>query len=164
MNYLSPVALVIMLIVILPGCSSPPKPVPVDFNHEPVPVNSDLPNLVFSNKTFKSSRTEAPWSLTVHDFKGDNGAYDIAFYYAVAHAERIELVGSNPRNREMARQWLLRHGATAAIELKPEQAVSLPQICVQDVTSWGCSARAFSRPSEDESISMTLYNYGELKT
>lgn len=75
----------------LVGCSSPPEPAAVDFDQTPEVVNNNLPRLVMTNEVIKSKESSGPWSLTLADFQGDQGSYNIDFYYALAHADLIRL-------------------------------------------------------------------------
>ena len=163
MNNVLPTLLVTALMFGLTGCSSPPKPVAVDFKTVPEAVNPHLPRLLFTKGSFTSARAEGPWSLESKGFKGDKGSYDAAFYYALIHADLIELDFQDATKGEHARQWLMRHGATATIQAKAQLSSSLLRPCNNAVSRPGTVTRSAVWRVECDNTSITFYKYGGVK-
>lgn len=151
--------------VALSGCSSPPQPAAVDFDQKPEVVNTNLPRLVVTNEVIKSAQVNGPWSLTLADFQGDQRSYDTAFYYALAHADLIELDTHNLADAARTQQWLLQHGATAPIranqKAKPVQPVS--RTWKHETTSSSLTYRATTLCIDCENVSITLHKYAEVQ-
>ncbi|RMR11248.1 hypothetical protein ALP90_200174 [Pseudomonas amygdali pv. ulmi] len=149
--------------VALSGCSSPPQPAAVDFDQKPEVVNTSLPRLVVTHEVIKSAQANGPWSLTLADFQGDRRSYDTAFYYALAHADLIELDTHNLADAARTRQWLLQHGATAPIQAnqkaKPVQPVS--RTWKHETTTSSLTYRATTLCVDCENVSITLHKYAE---
>ncbi|WP_234935664.1 cag pathogenicity island Cag12 family protein [Pseudomonas savastanoi] len=150
---------------VLGGCSSPPQPVAVDFEQQPEVVNTGLPRLVVTHEVIKSAQANGPWSLTLADFQGDQRSYDTAFYYALAHADLIELDTHNLADAARTQQWLLQHGATAPIRVNqkatPVQPVS--RTWKHETTSSSLTYRATTLCVGCENVSITLHKYGEVQ-
>lgn len=152
-------------VLALGGCSSPPQPAAVDFDQKPEVVNTNLPRLVVTNEVIKSAQANGPWSLTLADFQGDQRSYDTAFYYALAHADLIELDTHNLTDAARTQQWLLQHGATAPIrtnqKAKPVQPVS--RTWKHETTSSSLTYRATTLCIDCENVSITLHKYAEVQ-
>lgn len=155
------IVLCLSTIVAVAGCSSPPKPTPMDFDQPPVVVNTSLPRQTVTNEVIKSAQSNGPWSLTQNDFLGDQRSYNTDFYYALAHADLIELDTHNLTNAERTRQWLLQHGATAPIHITPSTPVQ--PISRTWKPSSSLTYRATALCADCENVSITLHKYGEVK-
>ena len=154
-----------VVVLALEGCSSPPQPAAVDFDQKPEVVNVNLPRLVVTNEVIKSAQVNGPWSLTLADFQGDQRSYDTDFYYALAHADLIEVDTLNLGDAERTRQWLLQHGATAPIrasqKAKPVQPIS--RTWKHETTSSSLTYRATTLCVDCENVSITLHKYAEVQ-
>ena len=152
-------------VVALSGCSSPPQPAAVDFDQKPEVVNTSLPRLVVTNEVIKSAQANGPWSLTLADFQGDQRSYNTDFYYALAHADLIEVDTLNLGDAERTRQWLLQHGATAPIQAKrkakPVQPIS--RTWKHETTGSSFTYRATTLCVDCENVSITLHKYAEVQ-
>ncbi len=154
-----------VVVLSLGGCSSPPQPAAVDFDQKPEVVNTSLPRLVVTNEVIKSAQANGPWSLTLADFQGDQRSYDTDFYYALAHADLIELDTLNLGDAERTRQWLLQHGATAPIrasqKAKPVQPIS--RTWKHETTGSSFTYRATRLCVDCENVAITLHKYAEVQ-
>ncbi|MDT3268730.1 hypothetical protein QNL75_27115 [Pseudomonas amygdali pv. morsprunorum] len=146
------------------GCSSPPQPAAVDFDQKPDAVNAALPRLVMTHEVIKSAQANGPWSLTLADFQGDQRSYDTAFYYALAHADLIELDTHNLADAERTRKWLIEHGATAPIQAnrKVEPALPVSRTWKHETTSSSLTYRATTLCVDCENVAITLHKYAEV--
>ncbi|GLX91889.1 hypothetical protein Pfra02_44570 [Pseudomonas fragi] len=148
----------------LVGCSSPPEPAAVDFDQTPKVVNNNLPRLVMTNEVIKSQESSGPWSLTLADFQGDQRPYNIDFYYALDHADLIELDTPSLGDAQRTRKWLIEHGATAPIQAsnkaKPVQPIS--RTWRHETTGSSFTYRATALCAECENVAITLHKYAEV--
>ncbi|MDR8449628.1 Cag pathogenicity island protein Cag12, partial [Acinetobacter baumannii] len=56
---------VIMLAAIVTGCSSPPPPVPVDWDKAPAPLNTSLPQWSDNNVMVPSPTVTSKWTSSI---------------------------------------------------------------------------------------------------
>ena len=152
-------------VVALSGCSSPPQPAAVDFDQKPHVVNTSLPRLAVTNEVIKSAQANGPWSLTLADFQGDQRSYDTAFYYALAHADLIELDTHTLADAARTQQWLLQHGATAPIRANQKAKPVLPvsRTWKHETTSSSFTYSATTLCVDCENVSITLHKYAEVQ-
>ena len=158
------VSLSMLAALALAGCSSPPQPAAVDFDQKPDAVNTALPRLAVTNEVIKSKQAHGPWSVSLADFQGDQRSYDTAFYYALAHADLIEVSTANLVNAKRTQQWLLDHGATApiraALSSTPVQPIS--RTWTHETSSSSFTYRATTLCADCENVSITLHKYAEV--
>lgn len=110
---------VIILAAIVTGCSSPPPPVPVEWDKAAAPLNTRLPQWRDKNVIVPSPTVNGKWTSSVSAQSFHDTTWTPAVFYAVAHSTRI-VVSAQPRTDFFnARNWLRQNGAKGVIEYQP---------------------------------------------
>ena len=86
---------VIMLAAIVTGCSSPPPPVPVEWDKAAAPLNTSLPQWSDNNVIVPSPTVNGKWTSSISAQSFYDTIWTPAVFYAVAHSTRI-VVLHNP--------------------------------------------------------------------
>ncbi|MBX0040123.1 cag pathogenicity island Cag12 family protein, partial [Escherichia coli] len=76
-------------ILVLTACSSPPEPPQVEWEKTPEVMNTQIMNWKPTSGVIKSDNINSSWSKVLPDFKPENRLYDDSVFYAVAHSEKI---------------------------------------------------------------------------
>lgn len=105
--------------LVLSGCSSPPPPVPVEWDKPGQSVNTGLLQWRDNLVIIPSTVVKDTWLLTIHSQNFNEIRWTTAVFYAVAHSARV--VVSTPSGAEFftAKNWLRRYGAKGVIEYQP---------------------------------------------
>ncbi|ECZ5471009.1 conjugal transfer protein [Salmonella enterica subsp. enterica serovar Oslo] len=106
-------------IILLAACSSPPEPPQVDWKKKPETINSEMMNYKSTYSVIKSDNVNGKWSKEIRNFKPENRLYDDAVFYAVTHSDRIVVSTSSADGFWIAKDWLIKNGATCVIEYQP---------------------------------------------
>ncbi|HIB1616934.1 TPA: cag pathogenicity island Cag12 family protein [Salmonella enterica subsp. enterica serovar Muenchen] len=112
-------AKVILLAAIVTGCSSPPPPVPVEWNKAPEPLNTTLPQWRDNNVIVPSPGVNGKWTSLVSAQNFYDTLWSPAVYYAVAHSTRIVVAAQSGADFFNAKNWLRHNGAKGVIEYQP---------------------------------------------
>lgn len=80
---------VIMLAAIVTGCSSPPPPVPVEWDKAAAPLNTSLPQWSDNNVIVPSPTVNGKWTSSISAQSFYDTTWTPAVFYAVAHSTRI---------------------------------------------------------------------------
>ncbi|ASG76450.1 Cag pathogenicity island protein Cag12 [Salmonella enterica subsp. diarizonae] len=109
----------IMLVAIVTGCSSPPPPVPVDWDKAAEPLNTRLPqwsdnNVIVPSQTVNGKCISSISAQSFHDT-----IWSPAVFYAVAHSTRIVVTAQSGTDFFNAKNWLRHNGAKGVIEYQP---------------------------------------------
>lgn len=75
-------------ILVLTACSSPPEPPQVEWEKMPEVMNTQIMNWTPTSNVIKSDNINSLWSKVLPDFKPENRLYDDSVFYAVAHSEK----------------------------------------------------------------------------
>ncbi|EJL4900547.1 conjugal transfer protein, partial [Salmonella enterica subsp. enterica serovar Typhimurium] len=106
-------------ILVLTACSSPPEPPQVEWEKRPEVMNTQIMNWTPTSGVIKSDNITSSWSKVLPDFKPENRLYDDSVFYAVAHSEEIVVRTSSFDSYWSAKDWLRKNGATGVIEYQP---------------------------------------------
>ncbi|HFW0766728.1 TPA: cag pathogenicity island Cag12 family protein [Salmonella enterica subsp. enterica serovar Chester] len=106
-------------VLFLSACSSPPKPPQVDWKQNPETVNTQLMDWQPTYSVIKSDEINSSWDKIIYNFKAENRFYDDSVFYAVAHSERIVVSASSADGYWIAKDWLRKNGAAGVIEYQP---------------------------------------------
>ena len=110
---------VIILAAIVTGCSSPPPPVPVEWDKAAEPLNTRLPQWRDNNVTVPSPTVNGKWTLSVSTHSFHDTTWTPAVFYAAAHSTRIVVSAQSGTDFFNARNWLRQNGAKGVIEYQP---------------------------------------------
>ena len=106
----------IVLVLLLAGCSSPPPPIPVEWEKPAAPMNGTLPQWSDNNVTVTAPAVSGRWSTVLYAFNGSETVYTPEVYYAVAHSPRIVVATPDGASFFTAKNWLRKHGAKGVIQ------------------------------------------------
>ena len=106
-------------ILVLTACSSPPEPPQVEWEKTPEVMNTQIMNWKPTSGVIKSDNINSSWSKVLPGFKPENRLYDDSVFYAVAHSEKIVVRTSSFDSYWSAKDWLRKNGATGVIEYQP---------------------------------------------
>ncbi|ASG19360.1 cag pathogenicity island Cag12 family protein [Salmonella enterica] len=110
---------VIMLAAIVTGCSSPPPPVPVEWDKAADPLNTSLPQWSDNNVIVPSSTVNGKWTSSISAQSFYDTIWTPAVFYAVAHSTRIVVTAQSGTDFFNAKNWLRQNGAKGVIEYQP---------------------------------------------
>ncbi|ENP7393691.1 Cag pathogenicity island protein Cag12 [Salmonella enterica] len=110
---------VIMLTVIVTGCSSPPPPVPVEWDKAAEPLNTSLPQWSDNNVIVPSPGVNGKWTSSVSAQNFYDTLWSPAVYYAIVHSTRIVVAAQSGTDFFNAKNWLRHNGAKGVIEYQP---------------------------------------------
>lgn len=111
----------IVAILFLCSCSSPPPPPPVEWDTPSNEINTTLPNWQENNLVVSTPKPTGNWSYVATNFNGDESDFPIAFYYSVAHANKILISTQSASEYFKAKDWLKSHGAKSVFTYKFKQ-------------------------------------------
>ncbi len=110
---------VIMLAAIVTGCSSPPPPVPVEWDKAADPLNTSLPQWSDNNVIVPSPTVNGKWTSSISAQSFYDTIWTPAVFYAVAHSTRIVVTAQSGTDFFNAKNWLRQNGAKGVIEYQP---------------------------------------------
>lgn len=106
----------IFITSLLCGCSSPPPPVPVEWDKPANSVNSTMPQWDDNSIIIPSREVNGKWSAVIRAMDFDDTLWTPAVFYAAAHSPRIVISTPSGDNFFKAKSWLRQHGAKGVIE------------------------------------------------
>ncbi|EKY2038139.1 cag pathogenicity island Cag12 family protein [Cronobacter sakazakii] len=109
----------IFITSLLCGCSSPPPPVPVEWDKSANSVNSTMPQWDDNSVIIPSREVNGKWSAVIRATDFDDTLWTPAVFYAAAHSPRIVISTASGDNFFKAKSWLRQHGAKGVIEYQP---------------------------------------------
>ena len=110
---------VIMLAAIVTGCSSPPPPVPVEWDKAADPLNTSLPQWSDNNVIVPSPTVNGKWTSSISAQSFYDTIWTPAVFYAVAQSTRIVVTAQSGTDFFNAKNWLRQNGAKGVIEYQP---------------------------------------------
>lgn len=110
---------IIMLTAIVTGCSSPPPPVPVEWDKAANPLNTSLPQWSDNSVIIHSPTVNDKWALSISAQSFQDTTWTPAVFYAVAHSTRIVVTTQSTTDFFDTKNWLLQNGAKGVIEYQP---------------------------------------------
>ncbi|HBR6621186.1 TPA: conjugal transfer protein [Klebsiella pneumoniae] len=105
-------------VLFLSACSSPPEPPQVDWKQNPETVNAQLMDWQPTYSVIKSDKVNSSWVKVIHDFRPENRLYDDAVFYSVAHSDSVIVETSNGKDFFTAKNWLRANGANGVIQYR----------------------------------------------
>ncbi|HBW9136120.1 TPA: conjugal transfer protein, partial [Klebsiella pneumoniae] len=93
-------------VLFLSACSSPPEPPQVDWEQNPETVNTQLMDWQPTYSVIKSDKVNSSWVKVIHNFRPENRLYDDAVFYSVAHSDSVIVETSNGTDFFTAKNWL----------------------------------------------------------
>lgn len=109
----------IFIASLLCGCSSPPPPVPVEWNKPADSVNSKMPQWNDNSIIIPSREVNGKWSAVIRATDFNDTLWTPAVFYAAAHSPRIVISSPSGGSFFKAKSWLRQHGANGVIEYQP---------------------------------------------
>lgn len=112
---------ILLFLLVISGCSSPPLPVPVEWDKPGQSVNIGLPQWRDNPVIIPSPMIKDKWLLSIHarDFNETHWTWTPAVFYAVAHSARIVVAAPSGAEFFTAKNWLRRYDAKGVIEYQP---------------------------------------------
>ncbi|EDX0372073.1 Cag pathogenicity island protein Cag12 [Salmonella enterica] len=110
---------VIILAAIVTGCSSPPSPVPVDWDKIAEPLNTRLPQWSDNNVIAPSPTVNGKWTSSISAQSFHDTIWSPSVFYTVAHSTRIVVTAQSGADFFNAKNWLCQNGAKGVIEYQP---------------------------------------------
>lgn len=105
--------------LVLSGCSSPPPPVPVEWDKPGLSVNTGLPQWRDNSVIIISPVVKDKWLLSIQARNFNETSWTPAVFYAVTHSARIVVAAPPGAEFFTAKNWLRRYGAKGVIEYQP---------------------------------------------
>ncbi|EEN9848745.1 conjugal transfer protein [Salmonella enterica] len=105
-------------VLFLSACSSPPEPPQVDWEQNPGTVNTQLMDWQPTYSVIKSDKVNSSWVKVIHDFRPENRLYDDSVFYSVAHSDSVIVETSNGTDFFTAKNWLRANGANGVIQYR----------------------------------------------
>ncbi len=105
-------------VLFLSACSSPPEPPQVDWKQNPETVNTQLMDWQPTYSVIKSDKVKLSWVKVIHDFRPENRLYDDAVFYAVAHSDTIIIESGKGEDFFTTKNWLRSNGAYGVIQYR----------------------------------------------
>ena len=102
--------------LVLSGCSSPPPPMPVEWDEPGQSVNTDLPQWRDNPVIIPSPVVKDKWLLSIHARNFNETRWTAAVFYVVAHSARIVVTAPSGAEFFTAKDWLRQYGAKGVIE------------------------------------------------
>ncbi|MBR7599542.1 cag pathogenicity island Cag12 family protein [Klebsiella variicola] len=106
----------LLLSLLLSGCSSPPPPVTVEWDKPGQSVNTGLPQWRDNPITIPSPVVKDKWLLSIHARNFNETRWTAAVFYVVAHSARIVVTAPSGAEFFTAKDWLRQYGAKGVIE------------------------------------------------
>lgn len=111
------IKILVILSLMLAGCSSPPEPTPVEFEKANIAINGTM-EVSVSKKIIPSSLSIGGWS---HSFVYTKDLMPtIDNYYAIAHADSAEIIINDEKEYVLIENWLIEKG----LVVKPTKRVN----------------------------------------
>lgn len=107
-----------LLAAIATGCSSPPPPVPVEWDKPAEQLNASLPLWNDDNVVVPSPAVNGTWSSSVSTQNFDDTVWSPAVFYAIAHSTHIVVSAQSGADFFNAKNWLRQNGAKGLIEFR----------------------------------------------
>ncbi|EGZ3995986.1 Cag pathogenicity island protein Cag12 [Salmonella enterica subsp. enterica serovar Wichita] len=108
----------LLFVVILAGCSSPPEPTPVEWDKTPaIKMNTQSPRWKENNTVVPAKDVTERWSRHLIRFTPDT-PYLPAVYYTVTHSTTFIVFASSGAEYFKAKDWLIHNGAAGVITYK----------------------------------------------
>lgn len=107
------------LATLLIGCSSPPEPLPVEWDKPAAQINTGLPRWSPNNVIIPSPAVTGQWSQHIPHFNPDN-IFTPAVWYAAAHSSEAIVSAPNSESYFMAKTWLRHGGYTGLVAFRPK--------------------------------------------
>ncbi|EPC9116193.1 cag pathogenicity island Cag12 family protein [Escherichia coli] len=111
--------LVTVLVTLITGCSSPPPPVPVEWNKKPVSLNEKFPEWNPNRLIIKSPVINDKWTLSISSQDFNKEDWMPSVFYAIAHSTQITVATKSGADYFSAKNWLYHHGANGVIIYHP---------------------------------------------
>lgn len=109
----------VAMATLLAGCSSPPEPLPVEWDKPAVQMNTGLPRWEPDDVVIPSPVVTGHWSQHIARFDpGDMFAPEI--WYAVAHSSRVVVSAPDSQRYFMAKAWLRDGGYKGVTEYRQQ--------------------------------------------
>ncbi|MGE2160925.1 cag pathogenicity island Cag12 family protein [Enterobacter hormaechei] len=105
-------------VLFLSACSSPPEPPQIDWKQNPETVNTQLMDWQPTYSVIKSDKINSSWVKVIHDFRPENRLYDDAVFYSVAHSDSVIVETNNGTDFFTAKNWLRANGANGVIHYR----------------------------------------------
>lgn len=110
---------ILSFLILLSGCSSPPPPVPVEWEKPSRSVNTGLPQWRDTPVIIPSPVVKDTWLLSIHARNYNETRWTPAVFYAVAHSARIVVAAPSGAAFFTAKNWLRQYGAKGVIAYQP---------------------------------------------
>ncbi|UMX84516.1 cag pathogenicity island Cag12 family protein [Klebsiella pneumoniae] len=110
---------VIMLAAIVTGCSSPPPPVPVEWDKAAEPLNTSLPQWSDNNVIVPSPTVNGKWTSSISAQSFYDTIWTPTVFYAVAIQHELSSLHNPALISLMPKTWLRQNGAKGVIEYQP---------------------------------------------
>lgn len=117
-KWLTGIIVILTIVFLLLGCSSPPPPTPVEWDKSQQMLNGSMPVWSENSLIVPADSVSGHWLKVLTDFQGDAGSYDISVYYAIAHSPEIVVRSSDSGAFFRAKDWLRKNGAKGVIQYR----------------------------------------------
>lgn len=104
-------------VALLAGCSSPPEPLPVEWDKASAAMNTDLSDWQPNNIIVPSLSINGHWSKKIANFKPSN-IFAPSVWYAVAHSSKAVISAPDSKSYFVAKDWLRNGGYKGLIEFR----------------------------------------------
>ncbi|EAY7303712.1 hypothetical protein AB295_22215 [Salmonella enterica] len=103
-----------VLTVLVAGCSSPPEPLPLEWDKPAQQVNTRLPRWEPDNTVIASPVVTGHWSYIISNFD-KNYNYPVYIWFMVAHSSHFVISASDAQSYFETKEWLRTNGAKGII-------------------------------------------------
>ncbi|EQA6227966.1 cag pathogenicity island Cag12 family protein [Enterobacter ludwigii] len=107
-------------VALLAGCSSPPEPLPVEWDKASTVINTDLSDWQPNKIIVPSLAVNGHWSKKIANFKPSN-IFTPAVWYAVAHSSQAAVSAPDSQAYFTAKLWLRNGGYNGVIKYTPNK-------------------------------------------
>ncbi|EAO3022190.1 hypothetical protein GQU05_004503 [Salmonella enterica] len=108
----------LLFVVILAGCSSPPEPTPVEWDKTPATkMNTQSPHWKENNTVVPAKDVTERWSRHLVNFDAET-PYTSDIFYTVTHSTTFIVFAPSGAEYFKAKDWLIHNGATGIITYK----------------------------------------------
>lgn len=107
------------LAALLAGCSSPPEPIPVEWDKPAVNMNTGLPRWQPNNAVIPAPVVTGHWMEHITGFNPDN-VFSPSVWYAVAHSSQAAVSAPGSESYFTAKSWLRNAGYKGVITFIPK--------------------------------------------
>lgn len=105
----------IVCTLLFSGCSSPPPPQPVQWEHPAVLLNTALPMWQENTHIIPSPSDTGSWSTVISAFNPARQDWSVSVWYAVAHARDVVVMSPDGTRYFAAKTWLRQQGFMGVI-------------------------------------------------